>query len=192
MHTPPFTAAGDYTRDDYFEAVTEIAKRAYRRHKKALRDMRGFVRMLPYLVALSLVLGLAVAYDVLEFTADSAILALCAMVYALGVFLYRQRRMLYLLPLESGGAYLRHYTSTIDATGLHHASVVSTSHIQWQGILLVEETRHLLLLYLDRHYALYIPKRHFADEGAWRACLEYAQEQVAAHAPEKLAAGEKR
>ncbi len=177
MESPSFTAAGGYTREDYFEAVTEVTKRALKRHAKVVRDWKGFFRMIPYIVLVAVGMAILTVMELMVLELKSVAMALALVACALGMVLYRQRRILYLLPME-GGTFLRHHANTINSEGFSQTSPVSSMHVQWQGLFWVEETKHLLLLYVDRNLAFYIPKRLFADEAEWKACLAYIQEKI--------------
>lgn len=174
-----FEAEGEYDRDDYLEAISRIPGIAQRKYANQLRDMRGFLRLLPFIALFAALMAVLVVFQVASLEPEALATMILSVIMILALLLCRQRRLLWLYPME-GAAYLRHYRNVVDASGVRHVSAVSEAHWQWPAILFVVETPRLLLFFLDRHLALYMPKRHFPDEAAWRACLAFAQ----AHARE--------
>lgn len=90
--------------------------------------------------------------------------------------------------LHPSGSFLRPKEIIIDEEGIRETSNVHTAFSQWIGVIKIEESEHLILIYVDQMAAYVFPKRAFQTSGEAKAFVEQAQmfwNSAKTHAPNK-------
>jgi len=75
---------------------------------------------------------------------------------------YMLRRAVRRLPAEDG-ALLGEYTLKIGPEGISGKSATTESSIRWIGVREIAENANYFYLFIDKHVAMIVPKRVFAD-----------------------------
>lgn len=79
-----------------------------------------------------------------------------------------------------GGPFLGRTLLTTDDVGISTRTGAFRSQIPWAGVVRVEETKHLVLIFVDGMSAVVVPKRDFESEDFRESFVEHVR--TSAHA----------
>ena len=81
-------------------------------------------------------------------------------------------------PLKQGGILGKH-NYYVTENGLKETTKFTETFTQWEGMQSIEQTKNLLMLFLDKHMAYIIPKRYFKSEAECQAFYKLVSDYIA-------------
>lgn len=92
---------------------------------------------------------------------------------------WAQRRRHFISGVLDGGWFLAPSTLTLSAQGIETRCEHHRFEIAWPGILAIEQTENLILLFVDGMGAVVVPKRAFGSEDEWDGFVREIESQIA-------------
>jgi hypothetical protein len=164
---------GNITREDFAEAYAYLQQKVGKKFKNIEPPFFGFFHMLVIGLIIGIGLNALRHFGIFSFHLEpiTAAVVLVLFVFVILFLIPLYRTVPKNLPLDNG-SILGHHKYMVDEKGFTEETKAFNCLTHWKGIKAVEETQNQIYIFIDTHYAHFIPKRFFPSDYVLREFTE--------------------